>query len=123
MITFKEKGDLKATTMFLDKCLAPFNMGIFDKYGQRGVEALRAASPIETGRMAHSWYYTVERSAEGAKIIWSNSDIEGGYNVAILVQYGHGTRGGTYVQGKDFINPALAPIFEQIKNDIFKEVQ
>ena len=122
MISFKEKGDLKATTMFLEKCLAPFNMGILDRYGRIGVEALRAASPIETGRMAHSWYYTIEKSAQGVKIIWSNSDVEGGYNVAILVQYGHGKKGGGYVAGKDFINPAMQPIFEQLKDDLLKEI-
>lgn len=122
MITFTEKGDLKKTTLFLEKCLQPFNMGVLNKYGQRGVEALRAASPIETGRMAHSWYYDIENTKEGVKITWSNSDIEGGYNVAILVQYGHGTKSGGYVAGKDFINPAMRPIFEQLKNELLKEI-
>lgn len=122
MITFKEKGDLSKTTMFLEKCLEPFNMGILNKYGQRGVEALRAATPIETGRLAHSWYYDIEHTDTGVKIIWSNSDIEGGYNVAILVQYGHGTKSGRYVPGKDFINPAMAPIFEQLTKELLKEV-
>ena len=122
MITFSEKGDLSKTTMFLEKCLEPFNMGILNKYGQRGVEALRAATPIETGRLAHSWYYDIEHTDTGVKIIWSNSDIEGGYNVAILVQYGHGTKSGRYVPGKDFINPAMAPIFEQLTRELLKEV-
>lgn len=122
MISFKEKGDLKKTTMFLEKCLEPLNMGILNKYGQMGVEALREASPIETGRMAHSWYYDIESSMNGAKITWSNSDVEGGYNVAILVQYGHGTKSGKYVPGKDFINPAMRPIFEQLADKLLKEV-
>lgn len=122
MITFKEKGDLSKTTMFLEKCLEPFNMGILNKYGQRGVEALRAATPIETGRLAHSWYYDIEHTKTGVKIVWSTTDIEGGYNVAILVQYGHGTKSGRYVPGKDFINPAMAPIFEQLKDELLKEV-
>lgn len=122
MISFKEKGDLKKTTMFLEKCLEPFNMGVLDKYGRMGVEALRAASPIDSGRMAHSWYYTIEHTDSGVKLIWSNSDIEGGYNVAILVQYGHGSKSGRYVPGRDFINPAMAPIFEQLKDRLLKEV-
>ena len=122
MITFSEKGDLRKTTMFLEKCLEPFNMGVLHRYGQRGVEALRDASPIETGRMAHSWYYDIVHTDTGVKIVWSNSDVEGGYNVAILVQYGHGTKSGRYVPGKDFINPAMAPIFEQLKNELLKEV-
>ena len=122
MITFSEKGDLKATTMFLEKCLEPFNMGILDKYGRKGVEALRANTPINTGLLRDSWYYTIEKYDGGVKIIWSNSDIEGGYNVAILVQYGHGTKGGGYVAGVDYVNPAMAPIFDQMKNDLLKEV-
>ena len=122
MITFKEKGDLKKTTMFLEKCLQPFDLGILNKYGQMGVEALREASPIDTGLMAHSWYYEIESTMDGAKITWSNSDVEGGYNVAILVQYGHGTKSGKYVPGKDFINPAMRPIFEQLKDKLLKEV-
>ena len=122
MITFSEKGDLKKTTMFLEKCLEPFNMGVLHKYGRMGVEALRANTPIETGRLAHSWYYDIVHTDTGVKIVWSNSDIEGGYNVAILVQYGHGKKGGGYVAGKDYINPAIAPIFEQLKNELLKEV-
>ena len=122
MISFKEKGDLKKTTMFLEKCLEPFDMGILNRYGRMGVEVLQAATPIETGRLAHSWYYDIEHTDTGVKIVWSTTDIEGGYNVAILVQYGHGTKGGGYVVGKDFINPAMRPIFEQLKNDLLKEV-
>ena len=105
-----------------EKCLEVFDAGIFDKYGQMGVKALSDATPKLTGLAASSWYYTIERDNKGTKLIFSNSDIEGGCNVAILIQYGHGTKSGGYVEGRDYINPALQPIFEDLKNKLLKEV-
>lgn len=122
MITFKEKGDFKKTDSFFEKCLEIFDAGIFNKYGEMGVAALREATPRLTGLAADSWYYTVERDKKGAKLVFSNSDIEGGCNVAILIQYGHGLASGGYIQGRDYINPALQPIFEDLKNQLLKEV-
>lgn len=122
MITFKQKGDFKKADSFFEKCLEIFDAGIFDKYGQMGVKALSDATPKLTGLAASSWYYTIERDNKGTKLIFSNSDIEGGCNVAILIQYGHGTKSGGYVEGRDYINPALQPIFEDLKNKLLKEV-
>lgn len=122
MITFKQKGDFKKVNSLFEKCLEPFDLGVLNKYGKRGVDALSFATPIDTGLAANSWYYDIVRYDGGVKIVWSNSDIEGGYNVAILLQYGHATKDGTRVEGIDYINPALRPIFEEIKDEILKGV-
>lgn len=122
MISFKQKGNFKKVDSFFEKCLEPFDLGVLNKYGKRGVDALSFATPIDTGLAANSWYYDIVRYDGGVKIVWSNSDIEGGYNVAILLQYGHATKDGTRVEGIDYINPALRPIFEEIKDEILKGV-
>ena len=122
MITFKQKGDFRKVNSWFERLLEFINLGELDKYGRRGVEALSAATPVKTGLAAHSWTYEIEHSKDGAKIIWHNTDIEGGYNVAVLLQYGHGTRQGGYVQGIDYINPAMQPIFEEIANSAWEEV-
>ncbi len=97
---------------------------ILNEGGQRGVDALRGASPRETSEMASSWSYQIEYVGNNvAKLEWHNSDIEGGYNVALLVQYGHGTNHGGYVPPHDYINPALNPIFEEIARQIGEEVK
>lgn len=123
MITFESKGDFKNTDTFLERMLELVNIGIWDKYGKMGVEALRNYTPINTGLLRDSWSYEIEHDKGRTKITWTNSDIEGGYNVALLVQYGHGNGNGGYVQGVDFINPAMKPIFEQILNELLKEVK
>lgn len=97
-------------------------MGLLDKYGKLGVQALQDATPRDTGLASSSWNYTIDRSSDGVRLSWSNSDIENGYNVAILIQYGHGTKSGTYVEGRDFINPAMQSIFDNIAKDLWKEV-
>lgn len=97
---------------------------ILDQAGQRGVDALRAASPHGgTGELANSWEYKIIHEGDQARIEWHNTDIEGGYSVALLVQYGHGTNNGGYVQPTDYINPAIAPIFEEISRQIGEEVK
>lgn len=122
MITFKTRGNFSNTNKYLERLLELNNKSKYDKYGQMGVEALSAATPILTGRAASSWYYKIEHQGKYDKIVWCNSDIEGGCNVALLIQYGHGTKQGAYIQGRDYINPAIRPIFEQIIQDIRKEV-
>lgn len=122
-ITFTTKGDFKKTAMFLDKCKRLLGMqSIFEKYGQMGVEALERMSPIDTGLMRSSWYYEVEQQPGKLTITWSNSDIENGINVALLVQYGHGTKNGGYVIGIDYINPAIKPLMEELSEKVWKEV-
>jgi hypothetical protein len=92
------------------------------QYGQMGVDALMEATPVETGRAAVSWGYEIVRGAGWVGINWYNTNVEGGYNVALLLQYGHGTGTGGYVQGRDYINPAMAPVFDRILYDAMKEV-
>lgn len=118
MVEVKVTGDFKKTHSFMECLLEIFDMGKLNKYGRMGVEALRANTPIETGRLANSWSYYIDRSERGPKIVWTNDDIEGGYSVAILIQYGHAVKGGGYMPGKDFINPALEPVFQQIEFDL-----
>lgn len=123
MITLKARGDFSKANRFCERLLELFNSGILDRYGKKGVEALSAASPKETGLMADSWGYEIVRSRNSVKIIWTNDDIEGGYNVAILVQYGHRTKSGTFVEGIDYINPTMRPIFIELAEELTREVK
>ena len=95
---------------------------LLDRTGEMGVEALRQATPVDTGLAANSWNYRIVKSNKVSKIEWYNTDVEGGCNVAILIQYGHGTKSGTYVEGIDYINPALKPIFDTMADYLWKEV-
>lgn len=122
MITFETKGDYKKTERFLEKLLNGVRLGSLDKYGRMGVEALRSATPVDTGATAASWTYKIERTKEGTGVIWSNTNVQNGVNIAIILQYGHGTGGGGYVVGRDYINPALRPVFDEMANSAWKEV-
>lgn len=122
MISFEVKGSFKNTESFL-KAMAKLNtMGILDSYGQMGVAALSAHTPENTGVAAHSWGYEVIAKGGVYSITWTNSDVENGFPVAIMLQYGHGTGTGGYVQGRDYINPALRPIFDKIESEVWKAV-
>lgn len=96
---------------------------ILKNYGQRGVSELQRATPMDTGEAAASWYYTVEQSARGYRLSWNNSKMAGNVPLVVLLQYGHGTTGGTWVPGRDFINPALVGIVDSISRDLWKEVE
>lgn len=123
LVTLKTKGDNHKLNSFFQKCLRVTHTSILDKYGKAGVEALRYYSPKDTGRLADNWSYVIEDDGVGtSKIVWLNSDIEGGYNVALLVQYGHLKKDGTYLEGTDFINPAMKAIFEEFAEEIGKEL-
>ncbi len=122
MISVKTKGDFKNTEKFLDRAKRINLRNILNRYGVIGVNALAAATPIDTGKTASSWGYYLEISDESSSIIWTNSNVNKGVNIAIILQYGHGTRNGGYVRGRDYINPALAPIFEDLASDAWKEV-
>lgn len=118
----QQKGDWHKTTEFL-KHIVPLNVdSVLHKYGKMGVDALRANTPVRTGRTANSWFYEIVREKGYTSIQWSNSNVNKGVNIAILIQMGHGTRNGGYVVGRDYINPALQPIFDQMADDILKEV-
>lgn len=122
MITFAHKGDFSKTRKFFERIKEAVQLGILDKYGRKGVEALKEATPVDTGETAASWYYTIEHDKAGSRIYWSNSNIENGYHIAILLQYGHGTGTGGYVQGTDYINPAITPVFEDLADAAWKEI-
>lgn len=121
-ISFQSRGDFKRTGNFLEKLLKRDIYKALDKYGREGVAALSSATPAESGLAANSWDYEVEVSKKGASITWTNSDVESGFPVAIMLQYGYATGTGGYVQGRDYINPALKPIFDKIAESVWKEV-
>lgn len=122
MIRLVSKGDFSKANSFLERLLEVFDHGELDKYGAIGVEALRSATPVDTGKTADSWDYEIERSDGVAKIVWTNSNINEGVNIALILQYGHGTGTGGYVVGRDYINPAIRPVFDKIADDAWKEV-
>lgn len=122
MITFEQKGDFKKTDRFLEKVLETIHFGILDRYGKEGVELLRAATPKDTGKTANSWEYEIIRSKGEVKIVWKNTNKKDGYPIAVLIQYGHGTANGYFVEGVDYINPAMAPLFDKIADAAWREV-
>lgn len=122
MISFRQKGDFSKLTRYLERAKEAAKIGILDKYGKEGVAALASATPTETGKTANSWYYEVENQNGSAKITFNNSNINKGVPIAIILQYGHGTGTGGWVQGRDYINPAVQPIFDRIAEEAWKEV-
>ena len=122
MIKFSQKGDFSKLTSFLEKTKEVVKLGNLDKYGKAGVEALSSATPIESGLTASSWYYKIENKDGKVSINFYNSNIQNGVPIAIILQYGHGTGTGGWVEGRDYINPAIQPIFDKIVNDAWKEV-
>lgn len=122
MITIKQKGDFKKLDRYLERLLNVIKRGELDKYGRMGVDALMAATPVDSGKTARSWYYEVKHTNRGASIVFRNSNVNDGVPIAIILQLGHGTGTGGYVAGRDYINPAVQPIFDQIANDAWKEV-
>lgn len=123
MITFTHHGNFEKTTAFLKAMQKPYFMPLLRKYAQYGLTELIRNTPLDTGVAASSWYASIETSNSGFKLIWSNADTTPqGTPIVILLQYGHGTNGGTYVQGYDFINPTLKPIFDKLSADLWEEV-
>jgi hypothetical protein len=122
VIRFTSKGDFKRTQKFLNAMTGNHIEHVLNQYGQKGVEALREATPKDTGRTADSWYYTLEISNGRYAIVWANSNINKYVNIAVIIQYGHGTRNGGWVEGRDYINPAMQPLFDELANKLWKEV-
>lgn len=122
MITFKQKGDFSKLTRFLERAKNAIKIGDLDKYGREGVAALSAATPVDSGNTANSWYYEIENKNGSATISFYNSNVNKGVPIAIILQYGHGTRNGGWVQGRDYINPAIQPIFDKIAEEAWREV-
>lgn len=121
-ITFTERGDFRHMEAFLAKLNSPNLYSVLSKYGAIGVNALSNATPVETGDTASSWYYEIVQRKNYFSIRWYNSHVDEGRPIAILLQYGHGTGTGGYVEGRDYINPAMRPIFDAMVNDFWKEV-
>ena len=122
MITFRQKGDFSKLTRYLERAKEVIKLGDLDKYGQEGVDALSSATPVDSGLTASSWYYKIENKNGSAIISFYNSNVNNGVLIAIILQYGHGTNNGGWVEGRDYINPAILPIFEKIANDAWEEV-
>ena len=122
MITFRQKGDFSKLTRFLERAKEAVHIGDLDKYGREGVKALSSATPVKTGITAKSWTYKIEQQKGSVSISFNNTNIQNGVPIAIILQYGHGTRNGGWVQGRDYINPAIQPIFDRIAEEAWKEV-
>lgn len=122
MISVNSIGDFKDTVTYLRRVKQLSFDAILNSCGSRGVAALNAHTPVDSGLVSSSWYYKVNKTTYGFEIVWGNSDVENGFPVAIMLQYGYATGTGGYVQGKDYINPAMRPVFEDIQNRIWKAV-
>ena len=122
MIKFTHKGDFSKTDRFLERAKNVIKIGELDKYGKAGVAALSSATPFESGKTASSWYYEIERQNGNISINFNNSNVNNGVKIALILQLGHGTGTGGWVEGRDYINPAIRPIFDEIANNAWKEV-
>lgn len=122
MIRFRQKGDFSKLTRYFERVKKAVKLSDLDKYGREGVAALASATPIDSGKTANSWYYEIENKNGVIKISFLNSNINKGVPIAIVLQYGHGTRNGGWVEGRDYINPAIQPIFDSITENAWREV-
>lgn len=122
MIGFRHKGDFSKTTNFLKSMRQRNFVNLLEKYGREGVAALASATPVNTGLTASSWDYKIEQKKDSISLIFTNSNIQNGIPIAIILQYGHGTRNGGWVEGRDYINPAIQPIFDNIVKQAWGEV-
>jgi hypothetical protein len=121
-ITVQADGSFANTQRFLRRLAGSRISEILHRYGPEGVAALSAATPVETGETAHSWTYEVRQSKGSYEIVWKNTHVVNGANIALLIQYGHGTGTGGYVPGRDYINPAMKPVFDKILAEVRRVV-
>lgn len=122
MISFRQKGDFSKLTRFMERAKNAVRLGDLDKYGRAGVAALSSATPVDTGLTANSWNYEIVRKNGSVSIEFTNSNIQNGVLIAIIVQYGHATGTGGWVEGRDYINPAIQPVFDRIAQSVWREV-
>ena len=122
MITFRHKGDFSKTSKYLERVKEVARLGILDKYGREGVAALASATPVDTGLTASSWYYEIKHTKGSSSITFNNSNIQNGVPIAIILHYGHATGNGGWVEGRDYINAAIQPIFERLAKEAWGEV-
>lgn len=121
-ITFEQKGDYSKTTKWLNKIAHSVGLSYLDKYGREGVKLLQNATPKDSGETANSWRYEVEVNKKCMRLDFINDNVNNGVPIAILIQYGHATRNGGFVEGIDYINPTLKPIFNELAEKVWKEV-
>ena len=122
MISFRQKGDFSKLNRYFERVKETAKIGVLDKYGRAGVSALSSATPTDTGKTAASWYYEIKHQNGGVSLEFFNSNVNKGVPIAIILQYGHGTGTGGWVEGRDYINPAIQPIFDKIANNAWEEV-
>ena len=122
MIIFRQKGDFSKLSRYLERVKEAARIGVLDKYGREGVVALASATPVESGKTAGSWYYEITRQNGSVSIEFYNSNVNKGVPIAIILQYGHGTGTGGWVEGRDYINPVIQPLFDKIAEEAWKEV-
>ena len=122
MISFRHKGDFSKLTSYLERAKNIIKIGDLDRFGREGVAALASATPVDSGLTANSWEYKIENKNGSIRISFNNTNIQNGVPIAVILQYGHGTRNGGWVQGRDYINPAIQPIFDKIAENAWREV-
>ena len=122
MIRIKHKGNFNKIEKFFVRMSGAEYLNILERYGRAGVSALASATPTDSGKTAAGWDFVIEHGSKMTSIGWINTNDNDGVNIAIILQYGHGTRTGGYVQGIDYINPAMKPIFDQMSQEVWKEV-
>lgn len=122
MVAFRQKGDFSRLTRYLERAKEAVHLGELDRYGRAGVAALASATPVDSGKTADSWYYEITNQNGIARITFYNSNVNQGVPIAIILQYGHGTGTGGWVEGRDYINPAIQPIFDEIAEQAWKGV-
>ena len=123
IVSFRHKGDFSKLTGYLEKAKEFAHMGVLDKYGKEGVTALMSATPVDTGVTASSWYYEIKKDQNSVSIEFHNSNVNNGVPIALVLQYGHATSNGGWVEGRDYINPAIQPIFDRLAKDAWEEVK
>lgn len=122
MIGFRLKGDFSKSMRYLDRVKEASRIRVLDKYGKEGVAALASATPVDSGLTANSWYYKITQEPTSVVITFCNSNVQNGVPIAIILQYGHGTGTGGWVEGRDYINPAIQPVFDNLANKAWEEV-
>lgn len=123
MIKFKQKGNFSKLNNYLEKLLENVDLGILNKYGEKGVEALKSVTPVRTGLTRDSWTYEIEHTRDGVALRFLNTNIQNGQNIAIILDLGHGTRGGGWVEGRHYIEPAIRPIFDELAKESWNELK
>ncbi len=121
-ISFTQHGDFSKLSSFLEKLKSKLKLSILDKYGRKGVEALREATPVDSGATAAAWRYEIQNEGSGSTLTFHNDNINKHVNIAIILQYGHGTGTGGWVQGRDYINPVIRPLFDELAEEAWKEI-